>query len=135
MKAINILRTVAVLWIVSLMASPALPGVVICIGSHGHVAVEAEHDNHACGDHHSHNDSDSAHAQNDCGDCLDLTLSFDGESIRPDGSRRISVISFPQQVLQLTLQVSSRQLEHPAVTATAVPVLSLITQRSVVLRT
>ena len=117
------------------MAFPALPGVVICIGSHGHIAVESEHDNHACGDHHSHDGSGREHADDNCGDCLDLTLSFDGESITPDSNRRLSVSDCPQQVLHITRLLSLRQLAHPTVTATAVPVLSLLIKRSVVLRT
>jgi hypothetical protein len=131
-KGMNLVKICVAALMMLVMSMSALPGVVICIGSHGHIAVEASHDNHACGDDHSH-DATSEHACDTSGDCLDLTLAFDGDSINAKTGLRISIRYIAPQYLKL--KIESRPMEHAALTAACVPVLSLITQRSVVLRT
>ena len=131
-KGMKLLKTAVAALMMLVMSMSALPGVVICIGSHGHIAVETSHDNHACGDEHSH-DATTERADDSCGDCLDLTLAFDGDSINAKTALRISVKYVAPEYL--TLRVQSRPMEHARLTGVCVPVLSLITQRSVVLRT
>jgi hypothetical protein len=125
------------LWVTMFVVFSAMPGVVICVGSHGHIAVEAEHDNHCDGEQGAH--EDAQHEDDSCGgDCFDISFSYDGgpqiaSALKRGSSETRMVLSLVPVVIQndLLLTGSVQVRKGPA----EVTVLSLFAQQTVVMRT
>lgn len=87
----KILRVMVVLWLGVTLVVPSLHGIVLCIDSHGHVAIEPEHQGQGCCQDHEEEAGASAKyseavfisvaSGHGCGDCIDLPLSTDNISL------------------------------------------------------
>ncbi len=125
------------LWVTMFVVFSAMPGVVICVGSNGHITVEAEHDNHCDGEEHVHDQVQ--HEDDSCGgDCFDISFSYDGgpqiaRNLKRGMSETRMVLSLVPVVIQndLLLAGSVQVRKGPSEATT----LSLFAQQTVVMRT
>jgi len=141
-KAVKIL---AALWIAVVLVTSGSTGMVLCVGSDGHISVEPAHDGHchetSGTDKHDHADPPETAAFEDChGSCTDLSLSADAFTLikdaRPDKLEK-ALAAGPVMILSADPCDAdhSRRGRCPTPGVRLRPLPSLLALRTVVLRT